>query len=128
MSYDFTFLKIVGKARRVDELTEEMNRPLGSLADIKQGLTQLIPGIVWEQTGGDAWWGSVDGEDTWYEFLLRDSPVPGLSDTPIVGLSVRTSHRAPSRKLIAEVCRFFDFVAVDGQKLELVTAEDRHIR
>jgi hypothetical protein len=67
----------------------------------------MFPGLAWSRTDDGGWFGSLSGEDAWYEF--RVGPEPDYA------WSIDTSHRTRTRKLIAPICKALGVIAFDGQ-------------
>ena len=105
MSYDFLMMKPKVEFRSQNDLNEETlfkQEP----EEIVTGLSAIFPEVVWSSTGG-GWSGHLDGNDTWYEFLI--------DATPDYAWSIRTSHLTRRRSLIQPICAALGLIAFDGQ-------------
>lgn len=106
MSYDFLMFKPKRPLASVQDITEEavlMQEP-----EVVVGrLQKLYPQARWERSSNGGWFGSLDGPDGRYEFLV--------SGEPDHAWSIHTSHRASERSLIEEITRELGVIAFDGQ-------------
>ena len=111
MSYDFLMMKPTDTIRSPEEVREEV-LALQDPKAVIEGLDRLAPQIAWRRTDDGGWFGSLDGEDTWYEFRIGEAPDQVWS--------VCTSHHAGTRLLIPAICRALGLVAFDGQAGTLI--------
>jgi hypothetical protein len=111
MSYDFLMMKPIAALQSPEDVREEM-LALQDSKTVIEGLDKLAPQIAWRRTEDGGWFGSLDGEDTWYEFRIGEA-----SDYV---WSVCTSHGATTRDLIPAICRALGVVAFDGQAGTLI--------
>jgi hypothetical protein len=111
MSYDFLMMKPAAAIQSPEEVREEV-LALQDPRTVMEGLDRLAPRIAWRRTGDGGWFGSLDGEDTWYEFRIGEAPDHVWS--------VCTSHQAATRQLIPAICRALGVVAFDGQAGTLI--------
>lgn len=113
MSYDFMMLKPAAAIQSPEEVREEV-LALQDPMTVIEGLDRLVPQIAWRHTDDGGWFGSLDGEDTWYEFRIGAAPDHVWS--------ICTSHQATTRMLIPAICRALGVVAFDGQARTLIVA------
>ncbi|MFO1086901.1 MAG: hypothetical protein U1E21_20290 [Reyranellaceae bacterium] len=106
MSYDFLMMKPSALIRSPEEVSEE-TLALQDPQAIVAALERFSPQIAWRRTPDGGWSGSLDGEDTWYEFRIGESPD--------YTWSICTSHRTDTRSLIPAICDALGVVAFDGQ-------------
>ena len=111
MSYDFLMMKPTAAIQSAEEVREEV-LSLQDPKTVKEGLDRLCPQIAWERTANGGWFGSLNGEDTWYEFRIGEAPDHVWS--------VCTSHQAATRQLVPAICRALEVVAFDGQAGTLI--------
>ena len=113
MSYDFLMMKPKVEIRSQDDLSEETllkQEP----DEIVAGLSAMFPEVTWSRERGGGWSGRLDGDDTWYEFLI--------DATPDYAWSIRTSHLTRRRGLIQPICAALGLIAFDGQATVLIDA------
>jgi hypothetical protein len=113
MSYDFLMMKPKVEIRSPNDLSEETllkQQP----EEIIAGLSALFPELTWSPSGG-GWSGYLDGDDTWYEFLIDAKPD--------YAWSVRTSHLTRRRSLIQPICAALGLIAFDGQAVVIIDAD-----
>jgi hypothetical protein len=110
MSCDFMMMK--PKAGRESEI--ESLEDLGEHTLLRQdpaalieALSSLFPAIAWRREEDGGWFGSLDGDDSWYEFRIE-----AAAD---FSWTVRTSHRAGTRNLVPVICDTLGLLAFDGQ-------------
>jgi hypothetical protein len=110
MSYDFTMMK--PKAGLTDEI--ESLEDLGERTLLRQepaalveALSSLFPQLAWRKLDDGGWFGSMKGEDSWYEFRIE--AMANFSWT------VRSSHRTGTRNLVPLICDTLGVLAFDGQ-------------
>jgi hypothetical protein len=112
MSYDFLMMKPKVEIRSQDDLSEETlfeQEPTVLVA----ALSAMFPELDWSPRGGDGGWsGRLDGDDTWYEFLI--------AATPDYVWSIRTSHLTRRRGLIQPICAALGLIAFDGQAMVII--------
>jgi hypothetical protein len=108
MSYDFMMMK--PKAGITIETMEDLGEQTLLRQDpaaLVEALSSLFPELEWQQEPGGAWFGSLQGDDTWYE--LR------IGAEPDYAWSVCTSRRTTTRKLVPIICDSLGLLAFDGQ-------------
>jgi hypothetical protein len=109
MSYDFMMMKPkVGMAdiERMEDLGEHTllrQEPAAVVA----ALSSLFPELAWREESDGGWFGSLQGDDTWYEFRIAAEPD--------YAWSVCTSHLTNTRKLVGVICDTLGLLAFDGQ-------------
>jgi hypothetical protein len=109
MSYDFMMMKPrPGRESEIESLEDlgEHTLQRQDPAALVEALSSLFPGIAWRKED-NGWFGSLDGDDSWYEFRIE-----GAADTC---WSIRTSHRAGTRNLVPVICDRLGLLAFDGQ-------------
>ena len=114
MTYGFMMFKPKGAVPEIADLGEDtlvLQEPSGVVA----GLTALCPGIAWRREDDGSWFGSLDGEDGWYEFRIDAQPDHCWT--------ISTSHRASTRNLVQVICNALGVVAFDGQIVKLIVPE-----
>lgn len=111
MSYDFLMMKPTAAIQSPQDVLEEV-LALQDPKTVMEGLDRHFPQIAWERTANGGWFGSLNGEDTWYEFRIGEAPDQVWS--------VCTSHQAATRLLIPAICRALGVVAFDGQAGTLI--------
>jgi hypothetical protein len=106
MSYDFLMMKPKVEIRSSEEIGEEtLLKP--EPADLVAALSAMFLELSWSRSSKGDWFSSLDGEDTWYEFLI--------DATPDYCWSIRTSHLTRRRSLIQPICKALGLIAFDGQ-------------
>ena len=118
MSYDFYMMKPRLAIRSPDDLSEETlleQEPSALVAS----LSALFPELAWRRETEGGWFGSLDGEDTRYEFRI--------DARPSLMWSIHTSHRTRTRNLIPLICNALGVLAFDGQACSLIQPEDRSV-
>jgi hypothetical protein len=110
MSYDFMMMK--PKPERASEI--ESLEDLGEHTLLRQdpaalvaALSSLFPDIAWCREDGGGWFGSLKGDDSWYEFRIE-----AAAD---YSWSISASHRAGPRNLVPVICDTLGLLAFDGQ-------------
>lgn len=103
------------------DLSEEAMAPQPA-REVMAALSRLYPSLKWEDTsvpGTPPHFGAKyeDGE-TWYEFSV-ESPSS-------LAWSIRSSHRATQRAVVAEICRALGCLAFDGQAM-VMTGPDGQV-
>ena len=76
-------------------------------AALVEALSSLFPELAWRQEDNGGWFGSLEGEDSWYEFRI-DAEADYM-------WSICTSHRAGTRNLVPIICDTLGVLAFDGQ-------------
>lgn len=106
MSYDYHVVKLARQIAYLRELPETMVS-LGSWSDVRQQISDIIPGINWDDGGG-----SLHTEVGWIEFRIgKDRPLDH-------GFTIRTSHRSDHQweeSLMRDLCRALDWSIIDRQ-------------
>lgn len=114
MSYDFLMFKPkveVSAPADLGEATLLKQEP----AEVVRALSTLFPSARWRQQSDGGWFGSLDGDDTWYEFRIDAAPS--------YEWAIRTTHLTRSRKLVPHICNALGLVAFDGQAVALIKPE-----
>lgn len=111
MSYDFLMMKPSASIRSPEEVSEE-TLALQDPRTIVEALKRFAPRIAWHRTPDGGWFGSLDGEDTRYEFRIGEA-----ADYT---WSICTSHRTRTRSLIPAICHALGVVAFDEQAGTLI--------
>jgi hypothetical protein len=106
MSYDFLMMKPKSEIRSAYDLGEDtlLQQDPSTLV---HALSTLFPELAWRKEADGGWFGSLQGDDSWYEFRI------GVK--PDYTWSVCTSHRTNTRKLIPTICNALGVIAFDGQ-------------
>jgi len=110
VSYDFTMMKPRPEVTiEIESLEDLGERTLlrQDPAELVEALSSLFPQMTWRKEDDGGWFGSLQGEDSWYEFRIE-----ALLD---FSWSVRTSHRTGTRNLIPLICDTLGVLAFDGQ-------------
>ena len=110
MSYDFTMMKPkAGLSDEIESLEDLGARTLlrQDPAELVEGLSSLFPRLVWRKQDDGGWFGSFEGDESWYEFRI--------DATPEYSWTVRTSHRAGPRNPVPLICDTLGILAFDGQ-------------
>jgi hypothetical protein len=113
MSYDFLMMKPRTEILFAQDLGEETLFQQDPDATV-QALSALFPELAWSREEDD-WFGSLQGDDTWYEFRIEARPD--------FAWTVRTSHRTNTRSLIPVICNALGLLAFDGQANLLIQPE-----
>ena len=111
MSYNFLMMKPKAEIRSQDDLSEETllkQEP----DEIVAGLSAMFPELTWSRHSDGGWFGSLQVEDTWYEFWI--------GATPDHCWSIRTSHLTRRRSLIQPICATLGLIAFDGQAMVII--------
>ncbi|MGH7091917.1 MAG: hypothetical protein ACREFB_00095 [Stellaceae bacterium] len=118
MSYRFMMFRASGAVRTPNDLSEDttdFHQPGNELQD---ALARLYPRTQWHRSDEQRLiFGSLDGEDGWYEFVLYQDPSKSFS--------INTSPDAETRRLIPEICTALGLVAFDSQAYVLIGAAER---
>ena len=113
MSYGFMLFKVAAGVRSPDDLSEETTHLLDPGAEIRARLTSLYPRIDWHRSEVERMiFGSLDGEDGWYEFVLYEDADKSFS--------INTSLQAETRWLVEDICEALGLVAFDKQAYTLI--------
>ena len=110
MSYDFLMMKPRPEVTIEIESMEDLGeRTLlrQDPTDVVEALSSLFPQLAWRKQDNGGWFGSLQGEDCWYEFRIE-----ATSD---YAWSICTSHRAGTRNLVPVICDTLGVLAFDGQ-------------
>ena len=115
MSYDFMMMKprpdVMAEIESLEDLGERTLLRQDPVA-LVEALSSLFPGLVWNKEGEGAWFGSLQGDDSWYEFWIH--PEPDYS------WSVCTSRHTNTRSLVPVICDTLGLLAFDGQANVLI--------
>jgi hypothetical protein len=115
MNYGFRLYKVTGAVRSPDDIAEETTELLDPGLMIRQRLAALYPRIQWHHAETDRLiFGTLDGDDGWYEFVLYEDPNRSLT--------INTSPSAVTRWLIPDICQALGLVALDAQAYTLIGA------
>lgn len=106
MSYDFLIFKLKMPIQSHMDLSEETTTIIGSGEEIKEKISTLLPATQW-RLSNDHWWGTYQGEDTWYEFSVDNKETSCFS--------IHTSFRTDTRNAIKLICDALGVIAFDGQ-------------
>lgn len=110
MSYDFTMFRPKPDiATEIESLEDLGERTLlrQEPAALVAALSWLFPQLAWRSEADGGWFGSLDGDDTWYEFRIGAEPD--------YSWSVCTSHGATRRSVVPAICDELGLLAFDGQ-------------
>ena len=110
MSYDFTMMKPkAGLAHEIESMEDLGEHTLlrQDSAALVEGLSSLFPKLAWRKEEGGGWFGSLQGDDSWYEFRIEP--------TADYAWSISSSHRAGTRNLVPIICDTLGVLAFDGQ-------------
>jgi hypothetical protein len=108
MSYDFMMMK--PKTGIAIESLEDLGEHTLLRQDpsaLVEALSSLFPELIWQQEPSGRWFGSLTGEDTWYEFRIDVEPD--------YTWSVCTSRLTNTRRLVPIICDTLGLLAFDGQ-------------
>jgi len=115
MSYDFMMMQpkadIAAEIESLEDLSERTllrQEPAALVA----ALSALFPKLAWRSEPDGGWFGSLDGDDTWYEFRIGAE-----AD---YSWSVCTSHLATRRSVVPVICDRLGLLAFDGQANVLI--------
>jgi hypothetical protein len=118
MTYDFLIMKPraeigagVVAIESMDDLGEHTllrQEP----SDVVKALSSLFPSVVWRNEGDGGWFGSLQEDETWYEFRIG-----AAAD---YAWSVSTSLGATTGKVIPAICDQLGLLAFDGQANVLI--------
>lgn len=115
MSYDFLMMKpkadIVAEIETMEDLGEHTLLRQDPSA-LVEALSSLFPTLAWRGETDGGWFGSLQGEDTWYEFRIGAEPD--------YAWSICTSHLTSSRKVVPIICDTLGLLAFDGQANVLI--------
>jgi len=115
MSYDFTMFRpkpdIAAEIESLEDLSERTLLPQEPAA-LVAALSSLFPQLAWRSEADGGWFGSLDGDDTWYEFRIGAEPD--------YSWSVCTSHGATRRSVVPTICDELGLLAFDGQANVLI--------
>ena len=106
MSYDFLMMRPKAEIRTSHDLGEDTllkQEP----AELVGALSAAFPELTWSREKDGGWFGSLQGEDTWYEFRIDAAPD--------YCWSICTSHLTRRRSLIQPICAALGLIAFDGQ-------------
>ncbi len=113
MNYGFRLYKVTGAVHSPDDIAEETTELLDPGSVIRQRLTALYPRIQWHHAETDRLiFGTLDGDDGWYEFILYEDPNRSLT--------INTSPTAVTRWLIPDICQALGLIALDTQAYTLI--------
>ena len=115
MSYDFTIFKPKADiATEIESLEDLGERTLlrHDPAALVEALSSLFPELAWRNEADGGWFGSLEGDDTWYEFRIGAEPD--------YAWSVCTSHLASKRSVVPTICDTLGLLAFDGQANVLI--------
>jgi hypothetical protein len=110
MSYDFMMMKPRPEVTiEIESLEDLGERTLlrQDPAALREALSLLVPELVWRQEDNGGWFGSLEREDSWYEFRIEAAPD--------YAWSICTSHRAGTSNLVPLICDTLGVLAFDGQ-------------
>ncbi|HLZ04955.1 MAG TPA: hypothetical protein VKR55_22740 [Bradyrhizobium sp.] len=114
MSYDFMIMKpkaAMGEIVTMEDLGEHALLRQDPSA-VVEALSSLFPELAWREETDGGWFGSLQGDDTWYEFRIGAEPD--------FAWSVCASHHAATRSLIPIICDTLGLLAFDGQVNALI--------
>ena len=77
-----------------------------------EALSSLFPELIWREETDGGWFGSLQGDDTWYEFRIGAEPD--------YTWSVFAPHLASKRRVVPIICDTLGLVAFDGQANALI--------
>jgi hypothetical protein len=113
MNYGFRLYRVTGTVGSPDDITEETTELLDPGPVIRRRLGALYPRIQWHHAEADRLiFGTLDGDDGWYEFVLYEDPNRSLT--------INTSPTAVTRWLIPDICQALGLVALDTQAYTLI--------
>jgi hypothetical protein len=118
MTYDFLIMKPRAEIGAGVVAIESMD-DLGEHTLLRQepsavveALSSLFPQVAWRSESDGGWFGSLQDDDTWYEFRIGAS-----AD---YSWSVSTSHRATAGNVVPMICDQLGLLAFDGQANVLI--------
>jgi hypothetical protein len=118
MSYDFLIMKPraeigagLAGIESMDDLGEHTLLRQEPSAVVK-ALSSLFPSVVWRNEGDGSWLGSLQDDETSYEFRIG-----AAAD---YSWSVSTSHRATIGTVVPAICDQLGLLAFDGQANVLI--------
>lgn len=109
MSYDFTMMKPkAGLSIEIESMEDLGENTLlrQDPAVLVEALSSLFPQTAWRKEDSGGWFGSLQGDDSWYEFRIE-----GTADH---AWSICSSHRAGTRNLVPVICDTLGLLAFDG--------------
>jgi hypothetical protein len=115
MSYDFMMMKPrPGRESEIESLEDLGEHTLlrQDPAVLVEALSSLFSDIEWRKEERGGWFGSLKGDDCWYEFRIEAE-----ADT---SWSIRTSHRAGPRNIVPMICDRLGQLAYDNQANVLI--------
>lgn len=113
MNYGFRLYKVTGIVHSPDEIAEETTELLDPGPEIQRRLSALYPRILWHRAEADRLiFGTLDGDDGWYEFVLYEDPNRSLT--------INTSPSAVTRWLVPDICQALGLIALDTQSYALI--------
>lgn len=114
MSYDYSLFKPLGDGP-MRSWPAELPQALGSVDDVKQGLSGIFPGTGWELFD-DSWFGRWERGAAYAEFQLTcDSEA---------GVHFLTMRRV-DRPEVERACEHLNIIALDVQTMELYSGLTR---
>jgi hypothetical protein len=115
MSYDFTIMMPKADiATEIESLEDLGERTLlrQNPATLVAALSSLFPQLAWRSEPDGSWFGSLAGDDTWYEFRIGAEPD--------YSWSICTSHLTSKRSVVPVICDTLGLLAFDGQSNALI--------
>src|SRR5262249_54447738 len=106
MSYKFLMMKPAVEMRSGSDFNEKTILQQDP-AVVVSALSKLFPNLSGRQESEGRWFGSLEGEDTPYEFRVGAEPERAWS--------IHTSQQSQTPRLIRPVCEALGLVAFDGQ-------------
>lgn len=109
MSYDFIIMKPKADITEIESLDDLGEHTLlrQDSAALVEALSSLFPQLAWRHESDGGWFGSLQADDTWYEFTIG-----AAAD---YSWSVGTSHRATTGNVVPTICDRLGLLAFDGQ-------------
>lgn len=115
MNYGFRLYRVTAAVDSLDDIAEETTELLDPGSVLRERLSALYPRIHWHHAEPDRLiFGTLDGDDGWYEFVLYEDPDRSLT--------INTSPSAITRWLIPDICQALGLVALDVQAYTLIGA------
>jgi len=100
-------MKLKVEIRSAKDLGEDaLLRQISSA--LVEALSALFAELLWQETD-DGWFGSLDGDDTRYEFRIDAEPD--------YAWSVHTSHRRRTQRLIPVICNALDVTPLTARPI-----------